>query len=302
MEIEQFIEIEAPSLDQARALSMQKLAQLSDEERATLKEQILETGSPRTEVGSGLNFDAARLLTLKTLPPNSTVLNVKVLVEPDRQSVDFEAANLAAAHSIARTRVPDGYAFSDVNDIQTLRPPRHGFLGLRKSPGRYSLTSRRAAQVEITYRPLPKLRYSWVKEVIASGEFVQAAATYWSATASNEARKVALEVFFDKFIEFLKEQNNDPSEVAPCFWLYKFLLTAYRARTLDDFQKQIHNDAELAQLQSIFIDMLRVQASVVYPKEFLLFMKDSLALFKKDIGTPDDIVAFLRWIGFGPSS
>ena len=142
MRKEQFLDIQAETLDEVRNVSVAKLAQLSVEERATLKEQIIETGLRKTEIVSGMTIQEAESLIASTLPKNSSVMEKRILIEPDTQTVNFDAADLKDAEAIARQMVPDGYIFSN---IRTIKPARGGFLGLGKTHGQYSLTSHRSA-------------------------------------------------------------------------------------------------------------------------------------------------------------
>lgn len=147
---EQFIEVEAASLEEAR----RQLNSQIPENLTVLKEQILSFGNLQTVEVIGDTIEEAFNEAKGKIPAGATIETQKTITAPERKI--FQLKGLDENSALKTISIPP-----HLNKIESLtlnKQGRKGFLGFGKTPNIYDLTVNKKAKVSISFRENFKIR------------------------------------------------------------------------------------------------------------------------------------------------
>jgi hypothetical protein len=153
--------VSAATPDEARELAKPRLADLSEEERATLREVVVQGDQPRLIQIEAETAEEA--LLLKSGSKNFSY-SLTGKVEPAKiAKSEFKAASYEEAKERSTKALPAGYRCTDLSILQHADA---GFLGFGKKPGLYVATGVSKPRFELSELPLQvKLQYVWIVKV-----------------------------------------------------------------------------------------------------------------------------------------
>lgn len=181
------LEIEAVTLDEARANVKQRLLTLTDSEKTSAKEMVLSAEGVKYRRESGQSDDQAFANAIRFIPDKATVIERKIVSPAQVHILNIEAFDELEARAIAENRKQEGYT---VTVIEQCIAAKKGFFGIGKRPGKFQVNTIKSALVEVIYREPAKILLTWL-----STEYIKAVPPSWQPAAQVTQSKSIVNLF-----------------------------------------------------------------------------------------------------------
>jgi predicted Ser/Thr protein kinase len=149
------------TVEEAREKVALKLASLSETERQTLKERVLQQPELKTQRIFAESIELAKSKCSVSIPTGSTIVEVRTIADCDKQKIESQAPDQEAARKAAQANLPAGYSISKVI---TVRPPRFRIGEIDKSNGIYWIFMERRAEIEVLYRSPARIVFTYLQD------------------------------------------------------------------------------------------------------------------------------------------
>jgi hypothetical protein len=143
MENEEFIVIQAKSIDEARRLLRAKVP----DGQFVVCDKVVSEKKPKAFPGVGDTEESAFVNAEQNIPSNADVAEKKLLTQPEPYKVTVEAFDEEVAKKQAKAQISDT---ASIKGISLGQRGRRGFLGFGKTPSRYEIDVWQPAVAEIT--------------------------------------------------------------------------------------------------------------------------------------------------------
>ena len=147
---EQWIEVEAGSLEEARELLKSQVP----EGLYLISERVISDGSVQTIKAYADSTETAFAKARSEVPEGAEIVKETKHADPKREGCTVEAADEESARSVATSQVSSRHGKeATVEDLRLVAEGKKGFLGIgRKKPNQYAVTVFQPALVEISYQ------------------------------------------------------------------------------------------------------------------------------------------------------
>ena len=151
---EQWIEVEADSLEEARELLKSQVP----EGLYLISEQVISDGSVQTIKAYADSVEAAFAKACSEVPEGAEIVKETKLADPKREGFTVEAADEESARSVATSQASSRFGKeATVENLRLVAEGKKGFLGVGRKPNQYEVEVVRQAAVEITYKTKAKV-------------------------------------------------------------------------------------------------------------------------------------------------
>ena len=146
---EQWIEVEADSLEEARELLKSQVP----EGLHLISERVISEGSVQTIKAYADSVEAAFAKARSEVPEGAKIVKETKHADPKREGFTVEAADEESARSIATWRASNRYGKeATVENLRLVAEGKKGLLGIGRKPNQYEVTVFQPALVEISYQ------------------------------------------------------------------------------------------------------------------------------------------------------
>lgn len=150
------MEIEAKSLEEARALLQPKLSTGIE----VLSEKVLADGLPHTIRGIGTTNEGAYMKAAQEIPPDSVIIECKTIVQPKRSNISVDGMDKFEAWKSTEVLAKKAGANARIDGLAIKVQGKKGFLGLGKSASQFHAVLVEDAVVEVTYLQRAKVSFT----------------------------------------------------------------------------------------------------------------------------------------------
>lgn len=151
MQIEKEVEVEASTLEGARALLKTHI----QEGMELLSEQVLSDGKQKSSKGVANTMEAALNQARSEIPSGAEISGRKQITYPEEYTIFIDAFDEESAKAKAKQRVGET---ATVRGADLIAAGKKGFLGIGKKPNRYEATIFQMAVAEVTFKEKVRIR------------------------------------------------------------------------------------------------------------------------------------------------